>query len=279
MLREMRSRRRYVKTIAVASGKGGVGKTNVTANLAIALRKLGKNVMIVDADLGMSNIDILLQVYPKHTILQLLNDGMSLKDIVVQGPHGVEIVAAGTGVQELSALTSLQRLKILEAFEAYDSCIDVLLIDTAAGLSENAAFFCCAAEEIIIVTSPEPTSIADAYALIKTLYTRHQQKDFHILVNSGKDAQDAVDVFRRISCHAEELHGISLDYLGYLPFDEAVSAAVRAQQPFIDLYPRSLVSKGIVSIAKKFLQPGGRVKGNLQFFIGSLLETASDRSR
>jgi flagellar biosynthesis protein FlhG len=274
MLTETQKKNKYVRTIAVASGKGGVGKTNVSANLAIALRKLGKNVMIVDADLGMSNLDILLSVHPKHTMLHLLNNGMSLQDIVVEGPHGIKILAAGTGIQELTALDSNQRLKILDAFDSYDNDIDVLLIDTAAGISENVAFFCIAAQEIIIVTSPEPPSVADAHALIKVLYTRYEEKKFHVLVNSARSAEEALEVFRKLSRASEELVSLSLEYLGYLPYDEAVHEAVRAQKPFIDLYPERSISRTITDIAGKFLNPADRVKGTLQFFIGSMLSSS-----
>lgn len=279
MSNDIEKPKKYVKTIAVASGKGGVGKTNVTANLAIAMRTLGKKVMIVDADLGLSNIDVLLHLAPKHNIQHLLNNSMSLKDIVIEGPHGVQILPAGSGVQELTALDEFQRLKILEAFDTYESDIDVLLIDTAAGISENVAFFCIAAQEIVIVTSPEPTAITDAYALIKVLYTRYQEKDFLVLVNSARNADDAFDVFKRLSLAAERFLNISLDYLGYLPFDEAVPQSVRAQRAFLDLYPRNEISLRITEIAKKFLERSDRVKGSLQFFIGNLLSASANAAK
>jgi flagellar biosynthesis protein FlhG len=267
MLKEAAKKKKYVKTIAVASGKGGVGKTNVVANLAISMSKLGKQVMIVDADLGLSNIDALLHLSPNHNIQHLLNGGMKLKDIVVEGPHGIQIIPASSGVQELIALDDYQRLKLLEEFDAYDDDIDVLLIDTAAGISEDVAFFCNAAQEIIIVTSPEPTAITNTYALIKVLYTRYQERDFHLLVNSAKDADEAFEVFRRISLAAEKFLSISLDYLGYLPFDESVHSAVRAQKAFVDMFPRKAISKRIREIAKRFLDRPERVKGSLQFFM------------
>jgi flagellar biosynthesis protein FlhG len=271
--------KKYVRTIAVASGKGGVGKTNVTANLAISLRKLGKKVMIVDADLGLSNIDVLLHLAPKHTIQNLLDGDMPLKDILIEGPHGIKILPAGSGVQELTALDEFQRLKILEAFDSYSDDVDVLLIDTAAGVSENVAFFCIAAQEIIIVTSPEPTAITDAYALIKVLNTRYQEKEFHVLVNSAKNSDEAVEVFRRLSLAADKFLNISLDYLGYLPYDESVQNAVRAQQAFIDMYPNRPISRRIMEIAQLFLDRSEKVKGTLQFFIGNLLSASSGMAR
>ena len=145
--------------------KAGSARQMLLQILQSPSRLLGRQVMIMDADFGLSNIDVLFHVEPKHGILQLLTGGLSLQNIVMDGPHGIKILSAGSGVQEIQSLDPWQRLKILEAFDAYENDIDVLLIDTAAGLSENAAFFCSAAQEIVIVTSPEPTSIADCYAL------------------------------------------------------------------------------------------------------------------
>ncbi len=267
---------KYIKTIAVASGKDGVGKTNLVANLAVALHKLGKKVMIVDADLGPSNIDVLLHLEPRFNIKHLLDGGMTLSDILVEGPHGIKIFPAGSGVQELAALDEFQRLKILEAFDAFDGNIDILLIDTPADVSENVAFFCIAAQEIIVVTSPEPAATNDAYALIKVLYTRYQEKDFHVLVNSARSPEEGFEVFRRLSLATEMFPNISLDYLGSLPFDPSVQEAVRAQQAFVDMYPGHDVSKRVMEIANELQGRTDRVKGSLQFFFGNLLTASMD---
>lgn len=271
MLNEKQNKRRVVKTIAVASGKGGVGKTNVTASLAIALRKRGKEVMIFDADLGLSNIDVLLHLAPKYSIQHILSGERTLKEVVVEGPYGIKILPASSGVQELTALDEFQRLRLLEAFDSYASDIDILLIDTAAGISENVAFFCVAAQEIIIVASPEPTAITDAYALIKVLSTRYQEKEFNIFVNSVSGRQEALEVFSSLSLAAEKFLNISLDYLGYMPYDEAVRKSVRQQKAFVDGYPDCPASKQIIELAGKVSIPSDKVKGTLQFFIGSLL--------
>jgi flagellar biosynthesis protein FlhG len=264
-------KKKYLKTIAVTSGKGGVGKTNVAANLAVALRKLGKKVMLMDADLGLSNIDVLLNLAPRHGIRDLLNGGMALRDILIEGPHGIKILPAGSGMQDLTSLNELQRFKILAGFDAYESDIEILLIDTAAGLSENVAFFCSAVQEILIVTSPELTSISDASALINVLHTRYQEKNFLLLVNSVKRTDEGLEVFKRLSLEAEQALDISLDYLGYLPFDDAVPLAVREQKAFLDLYPRREISQKITEMARKLLDRPDKIKGTLQFFIANLL--------
>lgn len=277
MLTEEPVKARNVKTIAVASGKGGVGKTNVVANLAIALKKLGKEVMIFDADLGLSNIDVLLHLAPRYNIQHLLAGDRGLDEVVVDGPHGVKILPASSGVQELTALNEFQRLKLLELFDSYEDNLDLLLVDTAAGITENVAFFCVAAQETIIVTSPEPTALTDAYALIKVLFTRYQEKEFNILINSARSSDEALEMFRRLSIAAERFLNISLDYLGYIPFDESVKKAVRSQRAFVDLYPGSLASKRICDIASRISSSNNKVKGGLQFFIGNLLSAPSVR--
>jgi flagellar biosynthesis protein FlhG len=200
---------------------------------------------------------------------------MKLEDIVIEGPYGIKIIPASSGIQELTALDEFQRLRILEAFESYKQDIDILLIDTAAGISENVAFFCITAQEIIVVVSPEPTSITDAYALIKVLFTRYQEKDFHILVNLAKNSEEGFEVFRRLSLVAEKFLNLSLSYLGYVPVDESVQKAVRGQRAFVDVYPNSPASKKILDIVPKLLEQEKKVKGSPQFFIKDLLSVST----
>jgi flagellar biosynthesis protein FlhG len=263
---------RLVRTITVTSGKGGVGKTNMVASLAMAFSKMGKEVMIFDADLGLSNIDVLLDLAPRYNIQHVLSGEKKLKDVVIEGPYGIKILPASSGVQEMTELDEFQRMRLIEEFDAYDVDIDVLLIDTGAGISANVAFFCIASQEIIVVTSPEPTSLTDAYALIKVLFTRYQEKDFKILVNSARGPEDALEVFRRLALAAEKFLNISLDYLGYIPIDDSIQKAVRVQKAFIDMYPGSCASAQISAIATKLSHESkNRVKGTLQLFLGNLL--------
>ncbi|MBI5639183.1 MAG: MinD/ParA family protein [Nitrospirae bacterium] len=269
--------KKYIRTITVTSGKGGVGKTNMVANLAIALRKAGKEVLVLDADLGLSNIDVLLDLAPKFNIQHVLQGEKSLRDVIVEGPCGIRILPASSGVQEMTELDEFQRMRLIEEFDAYDEDIDFLLIDTGAGISANVAFFCSASQEIIVVTSPEPTALTDAYALIKVLFTRYQEKDFRVLVNSARDASDALEVFRRLSLAAERFLNISLDYLGFIPRDESVARAVLAQRAVIDIYPGSSASAKITEIASRLMHDRGhKVKGTLQLFLGNLLRKERD---
>ena len=264
-------KRRYVRTIAVASGKGGVGKTNITASLAIALRKLGKSVVVVDADLGLSNINILLNKHATYNVSHLLRGSVTLRDVLIDGPHGIKILPAGEGMQDLTRLDEFQRIKLLDAFDSYDGEVDILLIDNSAGISENVTFFCSAAQDIIIVTTPEPTAWVDAYHLIKVLFTEYQENKFHVLVNAARGEAEAAQVFETLTRATDRFLSISLDYLGYLPHDEDVKQAVRSQTAFIDLFPRKFISKCMTEIAAKILDRPEKIKGTLQFFIGNLL--------
>ncbi|MBI5408344.1 MAG: MinD/ParA family protein [Nitrospirae bacterium] len=262
-----------IRTIAVASGKGGVGKTNITANLAIGLSKLDKKVLVFDADLGLSNIDVILNLITKYNIKHLFKGEKKLRDLIVEGPMGIKVLPASSGIQELTALDEFQRLRLIEEFESYGDDMDYLLIDTSAGISANVAFFCMAAQEIIIVTSAEPTAMTDAYALIKVLFTKYQEKKFKVLVNSAKNAKEATDVYRRLSTAAERFLSISLDYLGYVPYDNSVQKAVRQQKAFIEIYPDSEAAKSIMHLAEKISnENNSNVKGTLQFFLGGLLK-------
>ncbi|MDA8387855.1 MAG: MinD/ParA family protein [Nitrospiraceae bacterium] len=260
-----------VKTLTVASGKGGVGKTNVAVNLAVAAHKLGKKVIILDADLGLSNIDVLLSLAPKWNIQHVLAGQKTFPEIMVEGPHGIKILPASSGVQELTRLDEFQRLKIMEEFDAYTGNFDLLIIDTAAGISENVAFFCVAAEETLVVTSPEPTALTDAYALIKVLFTRYQEREFSVIINSARGPKEAFDIFKRLMLVTERFLNVSLNYVGYIPVDGSVGKAVRAQKPFVDMFPGSEASWQISRIAEKIMESKGKVKGSIQFFLGDLL--------
>lgn len=264
------------RTITVASGKGGVGKTNVVANLAVAMRRAGREVMIFDADLGLSNVDVLLSLSPRYNIRHVIEGQKRLAEVVVEGPHGIKILPASSGVQELTRLDEFQRRRLIEEFDSYEGEVDVLLIDTSAGISENVAFFCIASQQIVVVTSPEPTALTDAYALIKVLCTRYQEKEFAVLVNSARSAADARDVYGKLSLAANRFLNISLDYLGYIPFDGRVGDAVRAQKPFVDMYPNGPASRKVADIAERLAGPAfAEPKGSLQFFFGHLLAGAA----
>ncbi|MFO0752716.1 MAG: MinD/ParA family protein [Thermodesulfovibrionales bacterium] len=260
------------RIIAVSSGKGGVGKTNFVANLALFYASLNKKVLVLDADLGLSNIDVLFGIAPRYNLKHVLMGEKRMKDIIATGPLGIMIFPASSGVRELTGLTDTQRLKLLAELDNFDVPFDIFLIDTGAGISDNVLFFCSAAQETVVVVTPEPTSIADAYALIKVLSRDFGEKHFRILVNTARSEKEAFDTFRKLAIVADKFLKLSVDYLGYLPLDQHVKDAIIAQKGFIALYPNSAFSKRLAGIGKKMLEnPLTGMKGNIQFFLRKAL--------
>ncbi len=255
--------------LSIASGKGGVGKTNIVANLGLALARSGKRVLVLDADLGLANIDIVLGLTPRYTLEHFLAGRKKLQDILIPGPEGMLILPASSGVPELVDLNETQKICLLNEMDQLSQRIDWLLIDTGAGISTNVLYFNLAAQESIIVVTPEPTSITDAYALIKILATRHQKKNFLILVNAAAGEGEAREVFRKISLVADRfLSSVSLDYLGFIPFDKHIPAAVRRQQALLEIFPQSPAGKSFADLSRLLLDRPfrNRNEGNVQFF-------------
>jgi flagellar biosynthesis protein FlhG len=263
-----------IRVIAISSGKGGVGKSSVVVNLALALDRLGKRVLIMDADLGLANIDILLGLTPKFNISHVLDGSKRLEDVLVQGPGKVRVMPASSGVQELTKLTDEQKLLFLEMLDGLETEIDILLIDTGAGISDTVVYFNLAAQEKIVLVTPEPTSLTDAYALIKVLYTRHEERRFRILTNAVKDEAAGKSIFAKISKVADHfLDGLSLDYLGAVPYDPCMSKSVIQQKPLLELFPQAPAAKAFIALASKLQKapPPHLNHGNIQFFWKRLL--------
>jgi flagellar biosynthesis protein FlhG len=258
------------RVISVTSGKGGVGKSNIVVNLGLALAQQRLNVLLIDADLGLGNLDILLGLTPKFTIQDVLSLQYRLADVIVEGPGGLKILAASSGISELAMLDESQKLFLLDEMDHYTEDVDVVLIDTGAGISSNVLFFNIAATERIIVVNNQPPSIADAYALIKVLATQYGEKSFRLLVNGLSYEREAVLVYRTLLKVIERFLGqeISLDYLGFIPLDAAVPQAVMRQQPVLALYPRTPASKSFVALAQSLWEssrPSG-IDGNIKLF-------------
>jgi flagellar biosynthesis protein FlhG len=265
-----------IRVISVTSGKGGVGKSNVVSNLAITLSAQGKKVLLIDADLGLGNLDVLLGLSPKYNLNDVLSGEKSILDILIDGPAGIKIIPAGTGAQELTNLGQHEKLKLLDELDTLEEKFDFLIVDTEAGISENVTYFTVAAQEIFVVVTPEPTSITDAYALIKLLATRYSEHHFKVLVNMAKDSEDALEVFRKLANVAGRFLDISLDYLGCVIKDEKVVEAVKRQKAVTELFPDSEASQCFTTIAKRVIENKriGRVKGNIQFFFRRMLENS-----
>ncbi len=242
------------RVIAVTSGKGGVGKTNVVANLAVELARAGKRVLVLDADLGLGNIDVLLGLVPRYTLEHVLSGSRHLSDIIIQGPAGIHVLPAGSGLPRLTSLTDSQQLILQTELEHVAGTVDVLLIDTGAGVSPNVTYFAAAAQETIVVISPEPTSLTDAYALMKVLCRQHRERRFKVLVNMVKSQRDATQTFRKLDTAAERFLNVSLEYLGYIPLDDYVPMAVIEQKAVTERFPSSPAGRAFIELAKKVVE-------------------------
>ncbi len=244
-----------LRVLAVSSGKGGVGKTNVVANLAYALSKRGKKVLVIDADLGLNNIDILLGLAPKYHIGHVLSGDKSVEEILVQGPAGIRVLPAGDGLQELTQLESEKKMLLMDELDRVSRGFDFLIFDTGAGISSNVTYFCSAAHEIVLIATTEPTSLTDVYALIKVLFQKHAQKHFRVVINSVNSEREAQAVYRNLTAVTDKfLSSVSVEYLGYILSDANVTKAVRQQKAFLELYPYSKVSQCLNVLAEKIVK-------------------------
>ncbi len=265
---------RPVRVIAITSGKGGVGKTNIAANLAYHLSQMNRKTLILDADMGLANIDVILGIAPKHNLYHVLRGEKTLGDVIVDGPGGMKILPAASGIQGMADLSRGEKLALLDELEGLGDDLDFMLIDTAAGIAGNVIYFNVAAREIIVVVSPEPTSITDAYALIKILYSNYGEKRFMLLANMVRNSNEAREVFLKVSNATSHFLNLSIEYLGYVLDDAKVADAVRHQKALAEIYPDSRASKCLQSIARKLckLQPEFSESGSLKFFWKSIVE-------
>ena len=232
-----------LRVLAVSSGKGGVGKTNFVANLAYALSKRGEKVLVVDADLGLNNIDILLGLAPKKHIGHLLSGEATVEDIILHGPADINILPAGDGLQELTQLPPEKKILLMDELDRVSQGYDFLIFDTGAGISNNVTYFCSAAHETILIATTEPTSLTDVYALMKTLHLKHAQKHFRMVINSVSSEREAQGVYSNLTAVTDRfLKDSSVEYLGYILHDANVPKAVRQQKAFLELYPFSKFS-------------------------------------
>ncbi len=269
------------RVYSITSGKGGVGKTAVVANTAVSLAKLGKKVLILDADLGLANIDVVFGLTPTHNLNHFFSGDQDLQAVMVDGPYGIKILPAGSGLQNFIRLDASHKLKLLEGLDSMQDSFDYVLIDTEAGISENVTYFNTAAQEILVVTTPEPTAITDAYALMKLLSVQFHEKHFNLVVNMVQNDNDALDVYRKLTMVSNRYLDISIDFLGSIPADKQMNDCIRKQKVISDLYPSSKVAGAFSNLAERItLEPtDSEPKGNLQFFWKKLLRFGEKNNR
>jgi len=262
------------KVISITSGKGGVGKTGVVANVSVCLARSGNKVLILDADLGLANIDVVFGLTPPFNLNHFFSGEKDLKSIIVEGPHGIQILPAGSGLQSFIQLDAEQKLRLLDGLDTLDDDYDFVFIDTEAGISENVTYFNTAAHDILLVTTPDPTAITDVYALMKLLSTRYHEKNFCLTVNMVRDETEALDVYRKLTVVANRYLDISIDYFGSIPYDRQMAESIRRQRAIVDLYGGSPIARAFSELAGRLdeIAPSRTPKGSVQFFWNKLLQ-------
>lgn len=239
------------KVIVVTSGKGGVGKTNVTVNLALALAQRKQRVLVLDADLGLANVDIAMGLLPKYNLMHVLRGELSLEEIIVTGPLGVSVIASGSGIKELANLDDARRERLLLSLASLKRAYDWLVIDTSAGLGKNVLGFVLAADETLVVTTPEPTAMLDAYSMIKVIFQENPDAQVRLVVNMVRDDGEAREVSDKMTVLAHRFLGAAIAPLGYVVRDPKVGEAVREQTPLLMMYPSTPAARCIQTLALK----------------------------
>jgi flagellar biosynthesis protein FlhG len=269
---------RPVRVVAVTGGKGGVGKTNVSVNLAVALAELERRVMLLDADLGLANVDIVLGLHPPFDLSHVIRGERELQEIVMQGPGGIKVIPGASGVRQMAALSEAEHAGLIQAFSDLGADLDTLVVDTAAGISDTVISFARAAHEVLVVVCDEPASLTDAYAIIKLLNRDHGQARFRVLANMVQSNQEGHDLYNKLCRVTDRYLDVMLGYMGCIPHDETLRKAVRGQRAVVQAYPRSRAAQAFRSLARKvdsLPMPIG-ANGQLQFFVERLIQYSTE---
>jgi len=241
---------RRARIFSITSGKGGVGKTNIAVNLAYALRQFNKRVLIVDADLGLANVNILLGISSQWTLQHVIRQEKSIFEVIAESPDGLSILPAPSGIEEMTHLSAAQKLALKSQLDLLDQHYDFILIDTAAGISSNVMAFNQMAQEVIVILSPDPTSLADAYATIKVLATRYGVSGFHVIANHTHNALHGRELFQKLEKICQRFLKVPIRHLGTLSADPKLTQASRNQQIVVKQYPKAKISQEILRIAE-----------------------------
>ncbi len=271
-LRRMRAPK-PVQVIAVTSGKGGVGKTSTSVNLAVSMALEGRQVMLLDGDLGLANVDVMLGLQPTYNLSHVLSGECALEDTIIEGPAGISVVPASSGKRGMAELSSAENAGLVRAFSELNRPLDTLIVDTAAGIADSVITFSQASQEVIVVVTNDPQSLTDAYALIKVLNRENGIKRVHVLANQTQSAADAKEIFDNLQRVSERFLDVTLNSLGTVPHDEWLKRAVRRQRSVVDAYPGSPSAQAFAALARKvatWTLPEG-ARGNLEFFVERLV--------
>ena len=265
------------KTIAVTGGKGGVGKTSVAVNIASELVKCGRSVLLLDADLGMANVDIMLNLKPRFDLSHVIEGRCELEDVIIRGPRDLHIVPASSGLGRMAKLSSFEQAGLIRAFSNLENRYDVLVVDTAAGIASSVTSFTKAAQEVIVVVCDEPTSLTDAYGLMKVLNKEHSVKRFQVLTNMVGTPEHGKALFSRLADVADIYLDVCLGYLGSVPMDDHMRSAVKSRAAVTDKYPYSASSLAFQKLAKRLLDLPitAGTNGQVEFYVEKALADKS----
>lgn len=266
------------RVIAVTSGKGGVGKTNIVGNMAVSLSRMGKRVAIIDADVGLANIDIIFNLRPEYNIRHVISTEKKLSQVMVQSSHGIKILPGGSGFADLTQLNEGEKLNLLSEFETLSDQADIIFVDTGAGISSNVLYFNCACDECIVIATREPTSITDAYAMMKVMSVEYGTKYFKLIVNMVESADQGKKVYAALSGALDKyLKNVVLEYVGHIPFDRQLQKSVQKRGLVMDNAPDSMSAKAMNDIAASLVNAPVRTSsnGSLTFFMNKVFQAAT----
>lgn len=269
-----------LKIIAVSSGKGGVGKTNVSVNLALSLAKQDKEVLLLDADLGMANVDVLLGLNTEYDLSHVISGERTLEEIIIEGPSNIKVIPASTGKTNMANLSEQEQMGLINAFSDLGNVVDALIIDTGAGISDTVINFCRASQDVIVVVHDEPASITDAYAFIKVMSRNHDVSRFHVLANMAHGSREGENLFRKLSKATDRFLDVVLTFIGTVPYDEKLRKAVQHQRAVVDAFPRSpsaLAFKRITRKINEWSHADIHSTGQMKFFVERMINSDAAR--
>lgn len=272
------------RVITVTSGKGGVGKSSIAVNLAVQMKRLGKRVVVLDADFGLANVEVMLGIRPQFNLADLMFRGKTLAEIVTEGPEGIGFISGGSGIQELARMSREQVIYLTQKLAELDSVADIILIDTGAGIADTVLEFVAASSEVLLVATPEPTSITDAYALLKTLNRRadfsRESTSIKMISNRIKNEAEGRNLYDKMSLIVNKFLNIQPEFMGMIPQDDTVSKAVMQQRPVTLAYPQSPAAKAMQAIAAKLCDdPEPEVKRGITGLFSELIRTKIKKAR
>ena len=265
-----------LKIIAISSGKGGVGKTNVSVNLALSMAKQKKEVLLLDADLGLGNIDVLLGLNTEYDLSHVISGERKLEEIIVEGPSNIKIISASSGINKMANLAPAEQAGLINAFSELGNAVDVLIVDTGTGISATVVNFCKASQDVIVVVHDEPASLSDAYAFIKVMNRHHNISRFHVLANMTHDVHEGRNLFKKLSKATDRSLDVILTFVGAVPYDEKLRKSIQHQRAVVEAFPRSpsaLAFKRITRQIDNWEQKGTKSTGQLKFFVERMIQS------